>query len=73
MRFQLIDAEKAGAPVSRLCQLLGVSVSGYYAWKTRKASVRQRTDLVLLADIRSRFTASRETYGSPRMHAELTA
>lgn len=73
MRFQLIDAEKAGVPVSRLCQLLGVSVSGYYAWKTRKASARQRTDLVLLAHIRSRFTASRETYGSPRMHAELKA
>ena len=31
MRSQLIDAEKAGAPVSRLCQLSGVSVSGYYA------------------------------------------
>jgi putative transposase len=73
MKFQLIDAKKAVAPVSRLCQCLGVSVSGYYAWKARKPSLRQKTDMVLLAYIRSHFTASGETYGSPRMHAELKA
>jgi putative transposase len=73
VKFQLIDAKKAVAPVSRLCQCLGVSVSGYYAWKARKPSLRQRTDMVLLAHICSHFKASGETYGSPRMHAELTA
>ncbi len=73
MKFQLIDAKKAVAPVSRLCKCLGVSVSGYYAWKARNPSLRQRTDLVLLAHIRSHFKASGETYGSPRMHAELKA
>lgn len=73
MRFTLVDARKAAAPVNRLCRMLGVSVSGYYAWKNRKASQRQRDDLVLLAHIRGHFACSNETYGSPRMHAELTA
>ncbi|MFC7554716.1 IS3 family transposase [Pseudoroseomonas wenyumeiae] len=73
MKFRLIDAEKATAPVPRLCSILGVSASGYYAWKGRIASRRQREDLILLAHIRGHFTCSNETYGSPRMHAELKA
>lgn len=73
MKFRLIDAKKAAMPMSRLCCMLGVSVSGYYAWKVREASQRQRDDLVLLAHIRSHFACSNETYGSPRMHAELKA
>ncbi|BFL66245.1 hypothetical protein SKB0092_43240 (plasmid) [Roseomonas mucosa] len=73
MRFRLIDAEKATAPVSRLCSMLGVSVSGYYAWKARRASRRQRQDLIFLAHIRGHFACSNETYGSPRIHADLKA
>jgi len=53
------------------CAVLGVSASGYYAWKSREASPRQRRDMVLLAHIRSQFSTSNETYGSPRMHVEL--
>ena len=71
MRFALIDAKKADIAVETACAVLNVSVSGYYAWKTRKASRRQRRDLILLAHIRAQFSQSRETYGSPRMHAEL--
>jgi putative transposase len=71
MRFSVIDAKKAGIPVQMACSVLNVSVSGYYAWKNRKASHRQRRDMVLLAHIRAQFATSRETYGSPRMHAEL--
>jgi putative transposase len=73
MRFKLIDAKKATLPVSQLCCMLGVSVSGYYAWRVRKASQRQWDDLVILAHIRGHFACSNETYGSPRMHAELKA
>lgn len=58
-------------PVDRLCEVFGVSVSGYYAWKSRPASSRQREDMVALAHIRATFTISNGTYGSPRMHAEL--
>jgi len=53
------------------CAVLGVSASGYYAWKSREASPRQRRDMVLLAHIRSQFSTSNETYGSPRMRVEL--
>ena len=71
MSFQLIDAEKTMIPIEIACTALGVSPSGYYAWKNRKASPRQRRDMVLLAHVRSQFMNSNETYGSPRMHAEL--
>ena len=71
MRFQLIDEAKEEFPVQRLCQVLEVSPSGYFAWRSRPASPRQREDLVLLAHIRSAFTLSNETYGSPRMTREL--
>ena len=71
MRFALIDARNADTPAQTACAILGVSASGYYAWKSREASLRQRRDLVLLAHIRSQFSTSNETYGSPRMHVEL--
>lgn len=71
MRFQLIDAAKEEFPVQRLCKVLEVSQSGYFAWKSRPASRRQRGDLVLLAHVRSAFALSNETYGSPRMTHEL--
>ena len=71
MRFALIDAKKADVPVETACAVLGVSTSGYYAWKGRAASPRQRRDMVLLAHIRAQFSTSNESYGSPRMHIEL--
>jgi putative transposase len=71
MSFELIDAKKVDVPVQTACAVLGVSASGYYAWKGRAASSRQRRDLLLLAHIRADFATSNETYGSPRMHVEL--
>ena len=71
MRFKLIDQAKKEFPVHRLCKVLGVSQSGYFAWRSRKPSKRQLDDLVLLAHIRAQFSTSSETYGRPRMHAEL--
>jgi len=71
MRFALIDAAKAEFPVHRLCRVLGVSQSGYFAWKDRPACRRQHQDMVLLAHVRSAFTLSNGTYGSPRMTREL--
>jgi putative transposase len=69
MKLRFIDAAKESSPVTRLCQVLEVSPSGYLAWRSRPA--RPRQDLVLLAHIRSAFTLSNETYGSPRMTHEL--
>ncbi|MBB4105362.1 hypothetical protein GGQ66_003949 [Rhizobium borbori] len=69
--FRVIDTEKVSIPVHRSCALFGLSVSGYYAWKGRTLSRRQKDDMVLLAHIRSQFSTSHETYASPRMTVEL--
>jgi putative transposase len=53
--------------------VLGVSPSGYYAWKKRPASKRAQADTVLLCRIRTAHLASDETYGAPRVQAELAA
>ena len=71
MRFKLIDAAKEEFPVQRLCKVLGVSPSGYFAWRGRPACRRQRDDLVLLAHVRSAFALSNGTSGSPRLTREL--
>jgi len=71
MRFELIDRAKKDFPAQRLCRVLGVSQSGYFAWKSRLPSQRQREDMVMLAHVRSAFALSNGTYGSPRMTREL--
>ncbi len=71
--FGFIDAERAYLPVSLLCRMLGVSRSGYYAWRERPPSKRSREDATLTEKIREVHQRSRETYGYPRVHAELRA
>lgn len=71
MSYAFIDARKAEHPVSRMCRVLSVSQSGYYAWKRRPQSRRRRDDKVLSARIRMAFLLSHATYGSPRMVHEL--
>lgn len=71
--YQFIAVEKAQYSVVRLCRLLGVSRSGYYAWSHRKPSSRSRADHALTAQIRTIHARSRATYGAPRVHAELRA
>lgn len=73
MKFAFIDAEKARFPVAVLCEVLGVSRSGYYAWCKRPEPARRRRDAQLTARIAAIHTRSRGTYGSPRIHAELAA
>lgn len=70
-RFRFIDAEKAHFPVSLLCKIIGVSKSGYYAWKSRPPSQRSRQDAALTERIAEVHKRSRETYGYPRVHAKL--
>jgi putative transposase len=54
-----------------MCRLLGVSRSGFQAWERRAPSQRALHDAWLLEQIRVIHRRSRETYGSPRVHAEL--
>ncbi len=56
-----------------MCRVLGVSASGYYAWQQRPPSARAQADAVLTKSIRAIHERSRETYGMPRIHAELAA
>ena len=71
--FKLIEAERANYPLAVLCRMLEVSKSGYYAWRSRAPSQRSREDYALTQNIREIHRRSRETYGSPRVHAELRA
>jgi putative transposase len=56
-----------------LCKTLGVSQSGYYAWRSRPVSQRCREDARLSAHIQQIFLDHRQVYGSPRIHAVLKA
>ncbi|PTL75332.1 hypothetical protein DAT35_55135 [Vitiosangium sp. GDMCC 1.1324] len=73
MKFEFIEAEKAHFPVDFMCQQLGVSRSGYYAWKERPESERHKEDRALAEVVTEEHKESRGTYGSPRVHAELRA
>ena len=72
-RFRFIAAEGARHSVVRLCRVLGVSPSGYYAWRKRPPAARARANEALTAQIRGIHARSRGTYGAPRVHAELHA
>jgi len=67
----MIAAHENAFPIRWMCRRLGVSVSGYYAWKDRDASSRSKEDVRLSAEIRVLHKRSRGTYGSPRIHRDL--
>ena len=71
MSYAFIAAHSAEYPVRRLCEVLKVSPSGYYEWLKRVPSQREQANRQLLEAIRREYTASRQTYGSPRIHAAL--
>jgi putative transposase len=62
---------QADFPVRAMCRVLGLSPSGYYAWLQRPTSARSLANDALLSEIQRIHEESRETYGRPRMHAEL--
>jgi transposase InsO family protein len=69
--YQIVEMNRAVGSVETLCGGLGVSVSGYYAWRGRLPSQRQQQDIHLLTPIRAVYQAGRGLYGSPRVHAAL--
>lgn len=56
-----------------MCQVLGVSPSGYYDWFDRPVSTTQKRRERLENRIRESHAAVKRRYGSPRIHAELLA
>jgi putative transposase len=66
-----MSANQANFPVSVMARVLGVSKAGFYAWLRRPASTHAQADAALLKRIRTVHATSRETYGAPRVHAEL--
>jgi transposase InsO family protein len=62
---------KGEHPVRMLCELLGVSPSGYYGWRQKRPTQRQREDTALAAKIAAAHRASRKTYGVPRIVEDL--
>jgi transposase InsO family protein len=73
MRYRFVAAERASFPVRVLCRIVGVAVSGFYAWLRRGPGRRREDDRRLGARIAAIVAASRRTYGSPRAHTELQA
>jgi len=73
VKYAFIDRHRRSYEIKALCDALQVSRSGYYAARGRAPSARQERQAVLTARILEIHTASRETYGAPRVHAELSA
>jgi hypothetical protein len=73
MTFRFIDVEKHNHKVARLCRVLRVSRSGYYAWAGRGLSDHAASDIALAAQITAIHTESDGTYGTPRIFRELRA
>jgi putative transposase len=71
MKYAFIAAHEQEFTVKEMSRVLGVSRSGYYAWKGRLPSERARANEALLVEIRAAHQRSRRTYGSPRIHAYL--
>jgi transposase InsO family protein len=71
VRFGFIDEHRGQFPVKLMCEVLGVTRSGYYAWRGRPQSPRARRQAQLVQAIETVHRESRGTYGSPRMHKAL--
>jgi putative transposase len=71
MKYRFMERHKDMFKVKRMTKVLGVSRSGYYAWRTRRPSARQQDNEQLLEHIWDAHKRSRSLYGSPRITAEL--
>jgi transposase InsO family protein len=67
----MIEGNRTGQPIRRLCKLYGVSPSGYYAWRDRPESQRAQEDGRLGEAITELHQGFRRSYGSRRVHQAL--
>ena len=73
MKFGFIAKHRGIWPVRWMCEALGVSRGGFYAWVTRPRSRRSRADEELGAKVRASFLGSDRTYGARRVWKDLAA
>jgi putative transposase len=73
MKFGFIAKHRGIWPIGWLCEALGVSRSGFYAWRSRPLSRRARADEKLSGKVRASFLASDRTYGARRVWHDLLA
>jgi putative transposase len=71
MKYEFIVAHESEYGVQTMCGVLGVSRSGYYAWRKRPASRRAQANESLLVQIRIEYWRSHQRYGSPRIYRHL--
>jgi transposase InsO family protein len=73
VKYAAIASHVGAYGVAFMCRVLGVAPSGYYAWRKCPTSHRMQQDVALAAHVGAAFQASKQRYGSPRVHAELRA
>jgi putative transposase len=73
VKFEFVAKHRGAWPVNLLCEALGVSRSGFYAWLVRPPSCRSQADEVLGAQVRQSFIGSDRTYGARRVWHDLLA
>ena len=71
--FEFMSANQADFPIATMARVFAVSEAGYYAWRQRPPSAHAVADKMLLKRVRTIHASSRQTYGVPRVHAELRA
>jgi len=71
VRYEVIELHRNEFPITLMCEVLGVSTSGYYDWRKRPLSKRKQENQALLERIEDIHAQSRKTYGSPRVHRVL--
>lgn len=73
MKFEFVAKHRVAWPVNLMCEALGVSRSGFYAWLVRPRSRRSLEDEALGAKVRQSFVGSDRTYGARRVWHDILA
>ena len=73
MKFGFVAKSRATWPVGRICETLGLSRSGFYAWLVRPQSARAQHNIHLGAAVRASFAGSDRTYGARRVRRDVLA
>lgn len=71
MRYEFVERHREEYPVNLMCELLHVSRSGYYVWRTRPVNQREMANQELLKKIQAAYDDSKGRYGSPRIYEEI--